>query len=78
MFPKCPMCKDKLVDYHDTIKYSGSEFVHMLYLALCFHPFFTSFDAPLPILTHLGASFDAPEAFFLVLCSIFINMVKCH
>ena len=24
------MCKDKLVDYHDTIKYFGSEFVRVL------------------------------------------------
>ena len=30
MCPKCPMCKDKLVDYHDTMKYFGSEFFHML------------------------------------------------
>ena len=30
MFPKCPMCKDKLVDYHDTRKYFGLEFVHVL------------------------------------------------
>ena len=47
----------------------------MRYFTLCFHPFFTSFDAPVPILTHLGASFDSPEAFFLVICNIFINMV---
>ena len=30
MFPKCPMCKDKLVAYHDTIKYFGSELLHVL------------------------------------------------
>ena len=48
----------------------------MCYLTLCFHLFFTSFDAPVPILTHLGASFDSPEAFFLVIYNIFINMVK--
>ena len=28
----------------------------------------------MPILTHLGASFDSPEAFFLVICNIFINI----
>ena len=39
---------------------------------------FFYFGAPVPILTHLGASFDSPEAFFLVICNIFINMVKCH
>ena len=27
--------------------------------------FFTSFDAPVPILTHLGASYGSPEAFFI-------------
>ena len=71
------MCKDKLVDYHDTIKYFWSEFVYVLSYIM-FNPFFTSFDAPVPILTHLGASFDSPEAFFLVICNILINMVKCH
>ena len=30
------------------------------------------------ILVHLGDSFDSPEAFFLVICNIFINMVKCY
>ena len=48
----------------------------MWYLKLCFKLFFTSFDAPVLILTHLGASFDSPEAFELVLYNIFINMVK--
>ena len=42
----------------------------------CFHPFFTSFDAPVPILTHLGASFDSPEAFFLVVCNFFFKYGK--
>ena len=32
----------------------------------------------MPILTHLGARFDSPETFFLVICNIFINMVKCQ
>ena len=35
----------------------------MWYLKLYFKLFFTSFDAPVLILTHLGASFDSPEAF---------------
>ena len=38
----------------------------MCYLTLCFNPFSTSFDAPVPILTHLGASFDS-EMFVIVL-----------
>ena len=48
----------------------------MCYLTLCFNLFFTSFDAPVPILMRLGASFDSPEAFFLVIYDIIINMVK--
>ena len=46
------------------------------YLTLSFHIFFTSFDAPVPISMHLGSSFDSPEAFFLVIYNIFINMIK--
>ena len=71
------MCKDRLVDYHDTIKYFGSEFCYVLSYIM-FSSFFTSFDAPVPILMQLDASFGSPETFFLVICNIFINMVKCH
>ena len=30
MFPKCPVCKDMLVNHYDTIEYFGSELFYVL------------------------------------------------
>ena len=77
MFPKCPVCKDRLVNYYNTVLSNIlDKNCFMCYLTLSFHIFFTSFDAPVPISMHLGSSFDSPEAFFLVIYYIFINMIK--
>ena len=42
----------------------------MCYLTLYFILFFTSFDAPVLILTHMGACFDSPEALLISLSYI--------
>ena len=76
MFPKCPVCKDRLVNCYIILLHILGQNYFMCYLTLCFNLFFSSFDAPVLILTHLGASFDSPEAFLLVIYNIFINMVK--
>ena len=75
MFPKCPCVKTGWSTTMTLLNILGQNYF-MCYLTLCFNTLFTSFGAPVPILTHLGASFDSPEAFLLAIYNIFINMVK--
>ena len=39
MFPKRPVCTERLVNYYDTIKYFGSELFHVRSYIM-FQPFF--------------------------------------